>query len=350
MSGKVVSGQDAASKEPTSSEAAPREAAAMRVRSLGRSPGLLTAVVVVAIAVLLALVYLVGGKSSGLVTQAVITGILLGGVYALVSLGLTLIFGVLGIVNFAQGSMLTLAMYVVYELATSTGLNLYLATLVAIPALFVLGYLVQALMLNRLMQRGETEGQLLVTLGLSLLIVNVLLLAFGGQPKSVRSPAEGDLHLLGAIVSVPRLIAFGGAIVLAAVLTLVLRGTRLGLTIRSVAANAEGAALVGVNVRRVFALTFGLGAACVGAAGGLVLPFLSLTPSTGEQFTILAFVIVVLGGLGSVTGAVLGGLTIGLVQTVGGLFLPGTGALLLVFAVFVLVLFLRPQGLFGSAQ
>jgi branched-chain amino acid transport system permease protein len=345
MTGKVVSSQEA-----TSTEAVPQEAASPRARSLGRSPGLLTAGVVVVVAVLLALVYLVGGKSAGLVTQAVINGILLGGVYALVSMGLTLIFGVLGIVNFAQGTMLTLAMYVVFELVTAAGLNLYLATLVAIPVLFVLGYLIQALMLNRLMERGQTEGQLLITLGLSLLIANVLLMTFGGQPKSVRSPAEGDLHIAGALVSVPRLIAFGGAIVLAAVLTLVLRRTRLGLTIRSVAANAEGAALVGVNVRRVFALTFGLGAACVGAAGGLVLPFLSLTPSTGEQFTILAFVIVVLGGLGSVTGAVLGGLTIGLVQTVGGLYFPGDGALLLVFAVFVLVLFLRPQGLFGSAQ
>jgi branched-chain amino acid transport system permease protein len=121
------------------------------------------------------------------------------------------------------------------------------------------------------------------------------------------------------------------------------------VTIRSVAANAQGAQLVGVNIRRVFALTFGLGTATVGAAGGLLLPFLSLTPSTGEQFTILAFVIVVLGGLGSVRGAMVGGLTVGLVQTVGGLYLPGTGALLLVFAVFILVLFLRPQGLFGGA-
>lgn len=322
----------------------------------GRDPGgrrsslLLTAAVVAGVVVVLAIIYTLGGKGTSLVTQAVITGVLLGGVYALVSMGLTLIFGVLGIVNFAQGTMLTLAMYVVYELVTGVGLDLYLATVVAIPVLFALGYVVQATMLNRLMRKGETEGQLLITLGLSLLIANVLLLSFGGQPKSASSPFDGNFRLFGAIVSVPRLIAFCGAIVLALLLTLVLRRTKLGLAIRSVAANAEGAALVGVNVRRVFSLTFGLGAACVGAAGGLVLPFLSLTPSTGEEFTILAFVIVVLGGLGSVTGAVLGGLTIGLVQTVGGLYLPGTGALLLVFAVFVLVLFLRPQGLFGSAQ
>jgi branched-chain amino acid transport system permease protein len=315
----------------------------------GRSSALPATFVVVGLAVVLALVYATG-KSPALITQAVITGILLGGVYALVSIGLTLIFGVLGIVNFAQGTLVTLSMYVVYALGNWTGMDLYVATVLTIPLLFGLGYLVQATMLNRLMSAGETEGQLLVTLGLSLLIGNILLLAFGGQPKSMSAPFEGNVRFLGAVAPVPRLIAFGGAVLLAVALTIMLRRTKLGLAIRSVAANSTGASLVGVNVRGVFALTFGLGAACVGAAGGLVLPFLSLTPSAGEQFTILAFVIVVLGGLGSVTGALLGGLTIGLIQTVGGLYLPGTGALLLVFAVFVLVLFLRPQGLFGSTQ
>ncbi len=312
-------------------------------------PMRLALLVIGALVVLLALIYLLGGKSSELVTQSIITGALLGGVYALVSIGLTLIFGVLGIVNFAQGTLLTLSMFVAYVLVTSAGMNLYLASLLAIPLLFAVGYLIQAGMLNRLMRKGETEGQLLVTLGLSLLIANIMLLVFGGKPKSVRSPLDGALHLFGAVISVPRLLAFGGAIVLALALMLILRGTTLGLSIRSVAANPQGAALVGVNVSRVYALTFGLGTACVGAAGGLVLPFISLTPSAGEQFTILAFVIVVLGGLGSVGGAVIGGLIIGLVQTVGGLYFPGTGALLLVFGVFVLVLFLRPQGLFGSA-
>jgi branched-chain amino acid transport system permease protein len=332
-------------------KAAGGAASATRVsRRGGRSSALPAASVVVGLAVVLALVYAVGGKSPALITQAVITGVLLGGVYALVSIGLTLIFGVLGIVNFAQGTLLTLSMYVVYALGNWIGMDLYVATVLTIPLLFGLGYLVQATMLNRLMSAGETEGQLLVTLGLSLLIGNVLLLAFGGQPKSMSAPFEGNVRLLGAVAPVPRLIAFGGAVLLAVALTIMLRRTKLGLAIRSVAASSLGAALVGVNVRGVFALTFGLGAACVGAAGGLVLPFLSLTPSAGEQFTILAFVIVVLGGLGSVTGALLGGLTIGLVQTVGGLYLPGTGALLLVFAVFVLVLFLRPQGLFGSTQ
>jgi len=205
-------------------------------------------------------------------------------------------------------------------------------------------------MLNRLMRPGHTPGQLLGTLGLSLLLANILLLIFGGLEKTIQAPVSGNLRIFGAIAPMSRVIAFVGAIVVAVALTIVLRRTRLGLTIRSVAANSQGAQMVGVDVRRVFALTFGLGTAAVGAAGGLILPFLALTPSTGEQFTILAFVIVVLGGLGSVRGAIIGGLAVGLVQTVGGLYLPGTRALLLVFAVFVLVLLFRPQGLFGGSS
>lgn len=314
-----------------------------------RVPALPTLAAVALVLVGLILVYTLGGKSPQLVTQAIVTGTLLGGVYALVSIGLTLIFGVLGIVNFAQGTLLTLAMYVTYVLVSDVGLNVYLATFITIPALFVVGYAVQATMLNRLMRHGETEGQLLVTLGLSLLIINLLLLGFGGLEKTIEAPLDGNIRLFGAVAPVSRVVAFAGAILLAALLTALLQRTRLGLTIRSVAANAQGAQLVGVDTRRVFAVTFGLGTATVGAAGGLVLPFLALTPSTGEQFTILAFVIVVLGGLGSVRGAIFGGLIVGLVQTASGLYLPGTGAQLLVFAVFVLVLFLRPQGLFGSA-
>jgi branched-chain amino acid transport system permease protein len=306
--------------------------------------------VVAAVVVGLILVYTVGGKESGLVTQSIATGLLLGGVYALVSVGLTLIFGVLGIVNFAQGAMLTLAMYLVYVMVDSGGIPVYLATVLAIPVMFLFGVVVQAALLNKLTVAGNEEGPLLVTLGLSLLIVNVLLMIFGGRPKRVPSSVDGSIHVLGAIVSWERLIAFVGALLVAAALTLILRGTSFGLSIRAVSANSQGASLVGIDVRRIYALTFGIGSACVAVAGGLMVPFLSLTPTVGEQFTILAFIIVVLGGLGSVAGAVVGGLIIGLVQTVGALYLSGTASLILVFAVFVLVLFFRPQGLFGAKQ
>jgi branched-chain amino acid transport system permease protein len=155
---------------------------------------------------------------------------------------------------------------------------------------------------------------------------------------------------MGALLSWERVIAFLGAVAVTVALTVILRRTSFGLSIRAVASNPNGAMLVGVNVGRVYALTFAIGAACVAVAGGLMAPLVSLTPTVGEQFTILAFVIVVLGGLGNVVGAMIGGILIGLVQTVGSLYLPGTGSLIAVFAVFVLTLFLRPQGIFGAAR
>lgn len=306
--------------------------------------------VIAAVVLGIVLVYTIGNRDSGLVTQSIVTGLLLGGVYALVSVGLTLIFGVLGVVNFAQGSMLTLAMFLVYVMCDSFGLPVYVATVVAIPLMFAFGWVVQLLLLNRLTISGNENGPLLITLGLSLLIVNVLLMVFGGRPLSVPGDVDGSFKLFGALVSYERLIAFAGALLVAILLTVALRKTPFGMAIRAVASNSQGAALVGVNVGRIYALTFAIGSACVAIAGGLIAPFTSLTPTVGEQFTILAFVIVVLGGLGSVVGATVGGLTIGLVQTVGALYLPGTGSLILVFAVFVLVLFFRPQGMFGAKR
>jgi branched-chain amino acid transport system permease protein len=293
-------------------------------------------------------VYTVGDRDPGLVTQSIATGVLLGGVYALVSVGLTLIFGVLGIVNFAQGSMLALAMYMVHSLVQSLGIPIYLAMLLAVPLMFALGYVTQLLLLNKLTMSGSHEGPLLVTLGLSLFIVNVLLMIYSGRPQSVGSAVDGSLRVMGALLSWERVIAFLGAVAVTIALTVILRKTSFGLSIRAVASNPGGAMLVGVNVGRVYALTFAIGAACVAVAGGLMAPLVSLTPTVGEQFTILAFVIVVLGGLGNVVGAMIGGILIGLVQTVGSLYLPGSGSLIAVFAVFVLTLFLRPQGIFGA--
>lgn len=327
-----------------------REAPAAPPGILGNRQVRIAAGAIAVAAVAVALLYLVGGQPAGLLTQSLITGVLLGGVYALVSLGLTLIFGVLGIVNFAQGAMLTMSMYIVFFLATELGLNLYVAAALTVPVMFGFGWLVQSSVLNRVMGDSTHERPLLVTLGLSLLIINVLLMVFGGRPVSVASPVEGTVDIIGALVDIPRLIAFLGALAVAVALTLILRKTTLGLAIRAVAANDVGASLVGVNVKRVYAMTFGVGAMCVAVAGGLMVSFTSLVPSAGEQFTTLAFVIVVLGGLGSIPGALVGGLFIGLVQTVGSLYLPGSGSLLMVFGIFLLVLFLRPQGLFGAQR
>jgi branched-chain amino acid transport system permease protein len=275
-------------------------------------------------------------------------------------MGLSLIFGVLHIVNFAHGAMMTLGMYAAFVLVDNTGLDPYASLVVSVVLLFVLGAGVQAALINRVMGQA-LENQLLMTLGLAILIENALLLTFSATPRSVRlSYDDGSLDLgfteisvpfkiFGATATLPRAIAFVGALVIAGSLYALLRKTKVGTAIRAVAENPTGASLVGVDVPRIYVLTFGLGAACAAAAGVLVLPFLSLEPTTGEMFNILAFVIVVLGGLGSVPGALLGGLLIGVTQEVGGVVFVEQSKLLPVFIVFVLVLFLRPQGMFGKA-
>lgn len=293
------------------------------------------------------LAYLRSG-SPVIVSQAVVTGILIGGVYGLVAMGLTLIFGVLDIVNFAHGSFLALALFLSFWLVSSLGMHPYLALAVSIPVMFILGYLVQRGVLSGAMGK-PLENQLLITLGLSLVIENILLLMLGANPRSVQLPGDFGIRILGAVAQWSRVLAFAGALVLAGLLYLILQRTRLGTAIRAVAANDKGAQLVGINTRQIYALTFALGTACAGAAGTLVAPLVTIEPSTGSIFNIVAFVVVVLGGMGNVPGALVGGLVIGLTEQLGGIYLPGQSPLLSVFIVFVLVLFLRPQGLFGRS-
>ncbi|ABG03338.1 inner-membrane translocator [Rubrobacter xylanophilus DSM 9941] len=294
-----------------------------------------------------------------MLVQALVTGLLLGGVYSLVSMGLTLIFGVLDILNFAHGAFMALAMYASFVLVANAGFDPYLSLLVSVPLLFVLGVLVQRVLLARVMDQPH-ENQLLLTFGLALLIENALLMVFTATPRTVEFPyaqtgiplgfatVRGPLDVFGAVADLPRVIAFLGSLVIAGGLFYLLRRTSLGTAIRAVAENPDGAAMVGIDVRRMHMIAFGLGTACVAAAGTLVLPFLSLQPTTGEQFNVIAFVVVVLGGLGNVVGALVGGILIGLVQELGGAFVPGVDKLFFVFVVFVLTLLLRPQGLFGG--
>lgn len=299
------------------------------------------AVVVVA----LTLAYVRSG-SGVVVAQAVVTGLLIGGVYGLVAMGLTLIFGVLDIVNFAHGALMTVAMYGTFLLAARAGVDPYLTLLVTAPLLFGLGMVVQSTLVNHTMGQ-PLQNQLLLTLGIGLFIENVLLLVFGGNPRGVTVGYTTTVRIIGAVADLTRILAFVGALVLAGMLYLLLQRTRTGTSIRAVAANADGAQLVGIDVRRTYVLTFALGTACAGAAGTLVAPFVTITATTGELFNIIAFVVVVLGGMGNVAGALVGGLLIGLTEQLGGVLLPDQSPLLAVFVVFVLVLLLRPQGLFG---
>jgi branched-chain amino acid transport system permease protein len=318
---------------------APAETAQKDIRSA------LPALAVLGVLVLaVAVAYPLAG-SGVVVTQAVVTGILTGGVYGLVAMGLTLIFGVLDIVNFAHGAFLALALFVTYGVVSATGVHPYLALLVAVPVMFGLGWVVQFTVLNRAMGR-PLENQLLITLGIALLIENGLLLFLGADPRSVRFPGEVGLGVFGAVANLSRVLAFAAALVLAAGLYVLLRRTRVGTAIRAVAANRRGAELVGVDVRHIYALTFALGTACAGAAGTLVSPFTTIEPTTGSLFTIVAFVVVVLGGMGNVLGALAAGVLIGLAEQLGGIYFPGQSPLLTVFGVFLLVLFFRPRGLF----
>jgi len=291
--------------------------------------------------------YLRTDGSSLVLTQALVSGLLAGGVYGLVALGLTLIFGVLHVINFAQGALVTLGMYVTYVVSSNLGWNPYLTLAISVPVLFLFGALIQKVIINRSM--GEQHANtLLLTLALGLLIENGLLLAFSGNPQSVRTGSETVYNIFGAVATQSRLIAFFGAMLLAILLFIMLQRTPTGTAIRAVASNPTGARLVGINTSRIYVITFAIGAACAGAAGTLVAPIVSITPVAGEVFNITAFVIVVLGGLGKVLGALFGGLIVGLAEQFGGILFPDQSNLLGVFIVFVLILFLRPQGLFSN--
>jgi branched-chain amino acid transport system permease protein len=291
---------------------------------------------------------IVSGSPTVLI-QAVVTGVLTGGIYSLIALGLTLIYGVLHIINFANGAMVGLALFLTYAVVTGFGVYPYLALLITVPVMVVIGALVQAFLLNRVME-ASLYTQLLITIGLALAIENVLLLVFGPNPLSVRLPGNAGVPVMGATVELSRIYAFAGALVLVAALWLLLQKTPIGTAIRAVAANPEGARLVGINIKRIYILTFAIGAAAAGAAGTLVAPFSTIQPTTGEMFNLTAFVVVVLGGMGNIPGALVGGLVVGLTEQLGSLILPGQSPLLAVFVVFLAVLFVRPKGVLGRAS
>ncbi len=329
---------------------APSPATEAEAPSRGIPVNLRPILVTIAIAAVVFFLAFLRTDGSGLIlTQALVTGLLAGGVYGLVALGLTLIFGVLHIINFATGAFVTLGMYVTYVLSSNFGWNPYLTLIVSVPSLLLLGIVIQKFIINRAM--GESHANtLLLTLGIGLLIENTLLLLFSGNPQSVRTSQDRVFNIFGAVATQSRVIAFIGAMVLALALYIMLQRTPIGTAIRAVASNPTGAKLVGINTKRIYIITFALGIACAGAAGTMVSPIVSITPVAGEVFNITAFVIVVLGGLGKVLGALFGGLIVGLAEQFGGILFPDQSNLLGVFIVFVLILFLRPQGLFSSGS
>jgi len=283
-----------------------------------------------------------------IIAEAVANGLLTGGIYSLVALGLTLIYGVLHIINFAHGALLTCAMFAVWGLGAAFGLNPYVAILPLVPVFFVLGYALQRFVIGPA-SRGRDSNVLLVTLGLAIAIQNGLLAVFHADTRSLNSDDAFDVVAVGPmLLSQPKLIGFAVSVAVAVLLWWLLARTDTGRAIRAVARDDLGARLVGIDVRHVFGVTFGIGCACLAVAAGLLMPSYTVNPRAGEAFVLIAFTIVVLGGMGSVLGAVVGGLLIGVVESLSGLFLGDSLGQIGIFGIFILVLLMRPAGLFGT--
>jgi branched-chain amino acid transport system permease protein len=280
--------------------------------------------------------------------SSVLNGLTTGAVYALIALGLTLIYGVLHIINFAHGAALMVALYAVYLLKTHLGIDPYLALPIVVPGMFVLGYALQRGIINRA-GAGKDENILLVTLGLSIVLENLALLVFKSDTRTIETAYTLTTVAIGpAMIALPKLVAFCGALATSALLLLGLDRTDLGRAIRAVAKEKHGAKLMGIDVDHVYAMCFGIGLACLGAAACFLLPAYYVNPQVGAGFVPVAFTIVVLGGMGSFAGALLGGLLIGVVESLGGLLLGESLGQIGIFAVFIAVLLFRPQGLFGA--
>lgn len=282
------------------------------------------------------------------VVQAVLNGLIMGGIYALVAGGLTLIFGVMGIINVAHGDLLMVSMFATYYAVTLLGLSPYVAILLVTPLMFIIGAGIFRGFIAPLLDAPEIN-QILLTVALSLLIQNVALLIFGGDYLTIDLPlANRTMTVYGAVISVPQILAFVFALLASGCCYLMLHHTDLGRAMRAVAQNPKGALLVGINVRHVHMLAFGLGSLLLGVAGPLLVPIYFVHTDVGSLFLLVAFVVVVMGGLGNFIGALVAGLIIGVTETVAGLFVSSSLAPIANFLAFVLVLLFRPRGLFQT--
>lgn len=277
-----------------------------------------------------------------------VSGLLVGGIYALVAVGLNLVFGVIRVVNFAHGEFVMLGMYGAYLASEVWGLDPYISSwLLVMPAGFLLGMLIQRLVIQRLLD--EHLMQMFATFGLIIVFQNIVLSMTRGEPKTVRTQASNStFDLLDVAVSVPRFIILVVAGVLTVGLIIFLRRTITGTAMRAVAQDRRTAALMGINVNRVYLITFGMSAALAGLAGALLSPVYTATPQIGFSFVLPAFAVVVLGGLGSVIGSFVGGLLVGVVEALSGYYLDPSIKQAVWFSLFIVALVVRPAGLFGQ--
>lgn len=288
--------------------------------------------------------------SANLLVQALINGLTIGGVFALISVGLTLIWGVMRIINFAHGEFLMIAMYIAYFAIVKVGMDPYLTMVITVPALFLIGAAIYQVNLRPVL-KDPAMNQILLTLGLSLVLQNLALVFFKADVLFVQTWYNQVTFRLGhLILELPKLIAFGGSFLASWLLYLLLQRTDMGRAIRAASQNTEAAELMGIDVRSTYLVAFGLGSACLGVAGSLMIPMYYVAPTVGLFFGLVAFIVVVLGGMGNFLGALVAGLIIGLSESLGAAILPGSLSRVLTYTVFVLFLLFRPQGIFRRRQ
>ncbi|MBP2150763.1 branched-chain amino acid ABC transporter permease [Xanthobacter autotrophicus DSM 597] len=282
--------------------------------------------------------------------QLVLNGILLGSMYAIISVGLTLIFGIVRVVNFAHGEFLMVGMYAAYLLAAKFGLHPYAAAVPIVILLFAIGAAVQRFLIQPLLG-AEEHIQIFATVGLSTALVNLALLVFGADLYSIPpSAAQGTLMVGGFSLVKGQIVMFVCALALVAGLHLFMQSTALGRAIRATAQNRNAALLMGVKVDQIYVIAFGIGAACVGLASALVMPLYPVTPTIGTYFVLTAFVVVVLGGMRSMYGAFFGAMIIGLVDSLSGYYIAPDLKEVVYFAIFLAILIFKPTGLFGLGR
>jgi branched-chain amino acid transport system permease protein len=285
-----------------------------------------------------------------IVLQLIVNGLLMGGVYALVAVGLTLIFGVMNVVNFAHGEFVMLGMVITYLIHLLFGLDPDVSILLVIPIMFGVGVFIQKTLISRVVGQPD-EAQILLTLGLSVLLINLVLLFLGPDYRSVKTAYKLSVWAIGPLLlPVPRVIAFMVAMAFSALLWMFLTRTDLGKGLRAVAEKPEVAILMGINPRKMHWLAFGIGIAMAAGAGAVITPFFYTFPSVGGMFVIIAFVVVVLGGMGNIPGAIIGALVIGVTESLSSQFLALDLAMLGVFIIFVFVLVFKPAGILGKGK
>src|SRR5512136_2308876 len=282
--------------------------------------------------------------------QSLLSGILVGGVYALIGIGLTIIFGVMRVINFAHGDLLMLGMYVTWGLFTLYGIDPYLSLLITAPVLFLWGAVLQKVFINRVLN-ALPQNQILLTIGLGLVMSNAVMLGFTSDYRILTTTySSSSIQLLGLSISQPLLYSFLVTVAITAALFWFLQTTDTGQAIRATAQDRDAAQLMGINVKRMSVLAFGLGTALAGTAGALLAPTYYIFPQVGGPFTLKAFVIVVLGGMGSVVGATFGGVIIGATESLAAVYVSSGLKELFVYVLFLLVLLFRPAGLLGKSR